>query len=98
MPVRNPSLSMVKKTPAICVFCGSQPGRSPRHAEMARELEMTATASNARSSGIEMRGTAREVDPWRARNRPPRRGPGQNRTPGLRARRLIITPEVCSRL
>ena len=38
MPVRNPSLSMVKKTPALCVFCGSSPGRTPRHAEMAREL------------------------------------------------------------
>ena len=38
MSIRNPSLSMVKKTPAICVFCGSQPGRNPRHAEMAREL------------------------------------------------------------
>ena len=38
MSVRNPSLSMVKKTPALCVFCGSSPGRNPRHAEMAREL------------------------------------------------------------
>jgi len=38
MSVRNPSLIMVKKTPAICVFCGSSPGRNPRHAVMAREL------------------------------------------------------------
>jgi len=29
---------MVKKIPAICVFCGSSPGRDSRHAEAAREL------------------------------------------------------------
>ncbi len=29
---------MVKKIPAICVFCGSSPGANPRHAEAAREL------------------------------------------------------------
>ena len=38
MTVRNPSLIMVKKTPALCVFCGSSPGRDPRHAAAAREL------------------------------------------------------------
>jgi uncharacterized protein (TIGR00730 family) len=35
---RNPSLVMDKKTPAICVFCGSSPGGAPRRAKAARQL------------------------------------------------------------